>query len=77
MISKIDCYDMRLPLRVPYGNSLGVLTEFTSIIAIVTDENGKYGMGEGTPAQPRAGGPAGIRHPSAHGSRGRRQLDAA
>ena len=52
MISKIDCYDMRLPLRVPSGNSLGVLTEFTSIIAIVTDENGKYGMGEGTPAQP-------------------------
>lgn len=52
MISKIDCYDMRLPLRVPYGNSLGVLTEFTTIIAIITDESGKHGMGEGTPAQP-------------------------
>lgn len=52
MISKIDCYDLRLPLHVPYGNSLGVLTEFTSIIAVITDENGKYGMGEGTPAQP-------------------------
>lgn len=52
MISKIDCYDLRLPLKVPYGNSLGVLTEFTSIITILTDEHGKQGMGEGTPAQP-------------------------
>lgn len=52
MISKIDCYDLRLPLKVPYGNSLGILTEFTSIITVITDETGKLGIGEGTPAQP-------------------------
>ena len=52
MIVAIDLYDLRLPLRVPYGNSLGVLREFTSILTVLTDENGRVGMGEGTPAQP-------------------------
>ena len=52
MICKIDCYDLRLPLKVPYGNSLGILKEFTSIIVVMTDEKGRRGMGEGTPAQP-------------------------
>lgn len=52
MICKIDCYDLRLPLKVPYGNSLGVLNEFTSIVIVITDEHGRKGMGEGTPAQP-------------------------
>ncbi|NLP44359.1 MAG: hypothetical protein GX351_07005 [Peptococcaceae bacterium] len=52
MIKKISLYDLRLPLTVPYGNSLGVLNEFTTIIAVLTDENGNEGVGEATPAQP-------------------------
>ncbi len=52
MIAAIDLYDLRLPLTVPYGNSMGVLREFTATVTVLTDENGRVGMGEGTPAQP-------------------------
>lgn len=52
MISKVSLFDLRLPLIVPYGNSLGTLKEFTSIVAVLTDENGNEGVGEATPAQP-------------------------
>ena len=51
-IVAIDLYDLRLPLKVPYGNSLGVLREFTTILVVLTDADGRIGMGEGTPAQP-------------------------
>lgn len=52
MIISVDLYDLRLPLKVPYGNSLGVLREFNTYLAVLTDEDGSVGMGEGTPAQP-------------------------
>lgn len=52
MITKIDLYDLRLPLITPYGNSMGILREFTSVIAVFHDEQGNFGLGEATPAQP-------------------------
>ena len=52
MIRTIDLYDVRLPLVTPYGNSMGVLDKFTSTIAIIRDDFGKFGIGEATPAQP-------------------------
>lgn len=51
-IEKINLYDVRLPLITPYGNSMGTLYEFTSIIAVLTGEDGSFGLGEATPAQP-------------------------
>lgn len=52
MITAVDVYDLRLPLAVPYGNSMGVLTHFTTLLAVLYDENGTCGVGEATPAQP-------------------------
>ncbi len=51
-ITKVNLYDVRLPLITPYGNSMGVLYEFTSIIAVISGEDGSFGIGEATPAQP-------------------------
>lgn len=52
MIVSVDIYDLRLPLKVPYGNSLGILQEFNTFLTVLTEEDGRVGMGEGTPAQP-------------------------
>ncbi|MCI5700732.1 MAG: hypothetical protein MR308_10210 [Lachnospiraceae bacterium] len=51
-ITKVNLYDVRLPLITPYGNSMGTLYSFTSIIAVISGEDGSFGLGEATPAQP-------------------------
>lgn len=48
-ICKIDCYQVRLPLRIPFETSYGRLTEKAFDVIIITDEWGNQGLGELVP----------------------------
>lgn len=49
LISQIERYRVRLPLRVPFETSYGCLTEKAFDILMVTDELGNQGIGELVP----------------------------
>lgn len=49
MISRIERYRVRLPLRIPFETSYGRLTEKAFDILLVTDELGNQGIGELVP----------------------------
>lgn len=48
-IHRIDCYRVRLPLRIPFETSYGRLAEKAFDLVLVTDELGNQGIGELVP----------------------------
>lgn len=46
LICRIDCYRVRLPLKIPFETSYGRLTEKAFDLFLITDEYGNQGIGE-------------------------------
>ncbi|HAE00453.1 MAG TPA: hypothetical protein DCG04_03095, partial [Rhodospirillaceae bacterium] len=51
VIDRLDAYWLRLPLLVPYENSLGTLSDFDVILVSVSDASGRTGWGEACPVK--------------------------
>ncbi|MDN5348551.1 MAG: L-Ala-D/L-Glu epimerase [Clostridia bacterium] len=48
MLTKIEVFDLRLPLKVPYHTAIAEIAEFTTLVVRLEDEAGREGYGETT-----------------------------